>query len=417
MRERRQCGLAWALRPMRGVALLALTAMGISVSVTIHAVQAAAPTASTTRVAGGSVTKVHATDTPGQTIIGNLTETNAGADGFITVFPCAEGLPTPLTSNINFSAGINVANTVTVKSDAGGNICFTPNVATDLVWDQVAETAAVSAHNAARKLDTRTPSAGSTRSAAGTVTKIHATDIPGQTIIGNLTETNAVADGFVTVYPCDSGLPAPLTSNLNFTAGVNVANGVTVAADDHGDICATPNVASDLVWDQVAETSAITAHNAKRLLDTRTTPPPPSGDHFAFNYYDSSYLPHQRTYTVNFVDPLSCTQSYIGGFTVLNPSIIVDLTPNLDAPDGSGVQILLSMSNFMIGSEFHPEESYLNYGYYDPDATGKRVFNPTVNKATPSTVASITIHVQIKRSFGTSPILSDQRLTYNLNCA
>ena len=107
------------------------------------------------RVAANSVTKIHATEVGGQSIVGNLTETNAAAAGFITAYPCTEGLPHPLTSNINFNAGVDVANGVTVKADANGDVCLTPSVATDMVWDQVVETSAFATHNAVRKLDTR----------------------------------------------------------------------------------------------------------------------------------------------------------------------------------------------------------------------------------------------------------------------
>ncbi len=108
-----------------------------------------------TAVAANSITKIHATDVGGQSIVANLTETNAAVAGFITAYPCAEGLPNPLTSNINFNAGVNVANGVTVKADANGDVCLTPNVATDMVWDQAVETSAFTTHNAVRKLDTR----------------------------------------------------------------------------------------------------------------------------------------------------------------------------------------------------------------------------------------------------------------------
>ena len=108
-------------------------------------------------VLSGFAVKVHATDNPGETIFGNLTEVDPlyPDAGYITVFPCLEGLPQPLTSNINWTGRSTTANSVTVRADLNGDICLRPSNATHMIWDQVMETAAVTAHNAVRKLDTR----------------------------------------------------------------------------------------------------------------------------------------------------------------------------------------------------------------------------------------------------------------------
>lgn len=51
----------------------------------------------------------------------------------------------------------------------------------------------------------------------------------------NVTVTNPVAAGFLTVYPCASG--RPVSSNLNYVAGQTVPNFVIVAADEFGGAC------------------------------------------------------------------------------------------------------------------------------------------------------------------------------------
>ena len=106
-------------------------------------------------IPAGGVVRIHATDIGGQAIAGNLTVTGTAAPGFATVFPCTEGLPSPLTSNINFVANDTVANFFIAKSDANGDICVTPNAATHIIVDQVLESGSLQPHNAIRKIDTR----------------------------------------------------------------------------------------------------------------------------------------------------------------------------------------------------------------------------------------------------------------------
>ena len=63
----------------------------------------------------------------------------------------------------------------------------------------------------------------------------------------NVTVDDARAEGFITVFPCDS--PQPLTSNLNYLAGSTVPNLVIskIAAD--GTVCLFTNAATHLVVD------------------------------------------------------------------------------------------------------------------------------------------------------------------------
>ena len=53
--------------------------------------------------------------------------------GYLTVYPCAAGLP--LASNLNFAAGQTVANSATVPVGTDGRICVMTTVATHLVVD------------------------------------------------------------------------------------------------------------------------------------------------------------------------------------------------------------------------------------------------------------------------------------------
>jgi hypothetical protein len=63
----------------------------------------------------------------------NVTAVGASADGFMTVYPCGE--PVPLASNLNYTKGRDVANSVLAKPGVGGKVCFFSDKAVDIVVD------------------------------------------------------------------------------------------------------------------------------------------------------------------------------------------------------------------------------------------------------------------------------------------
>lgn len=63
----------------------------------------------------------------------NLTSTNSTAAGFVTVYPCGQELPT--SSNLNFAAGIDIANMVTAQLGVDGKVCLYSSAPTDLIVD------------------------------------------------------------------------------------------------------------------------------------------------------------------------------------------------------------------------------------------------------------------------------------------
>jgi hypothetical protein len=90
-------------------------------------------------------------------------------------------------------------------------------------------------------------------------------------VVLNVTVTNPVAAGFVTVWPC--GEARPLASNLNYVAGQSVPNLVVAKLGAGGKVCFYSMVATDLVADVSgffpvgADYSPIV--NPTRILDTR----------------------------------------------------------------------------------------------------------------------------------------------------
>jgi hypothetical protein len=62
----------------------------------------------------------------------NVTVTNPGGPGFVTVYPCGER---PLASNVNFTSGQTVPNSVITPVSPAGDVCFYASADTDLIAD------------------------------------------------------------------------------------------------------------------------------------------------------------------------------------------------------------------------------------------------------------------------------------------
>ena len=91
----------------------------------------------------------------------NVTAVGASADGFMTVYPC--GQSTPVASNLNYTKGRDIANSVLAKPGTSGKVCFYSDKAVDIVVDVSGyfgpDSSFLPIPNPTRILDTRTPSA------------------------------------------------------------------------------------------------------------------------------------------------------------------------------------------------------------------------------------------------------------------
>lgn len=229
----------------------------------------------------------------------NFTATNAGAPGFLTVYPTGSGRPP--TSNLNFVAGQNVANTSIAKLGSGGSITAYNGSAKpiDLVGDvsgyyltgpispiaPKVPGAYVPLTNQARLLDTRTlGTVGKLpfgHHLSVTVTNIAGVPATAGAVVLNVTSTNASVNGHLRVYPADT--PPPFASNVNFTTDRTVANQVVVAPAPNGKVSiynGAPRGNTDVVVDVIGYTAGglVPARTAGlqtvitpfRLLDTRS---------------------------------------------------------------------------------------------------------------------------------------------------
>lgn len=64
----------------------------------------------------------------------NVTATGADADGYLSVYPCAQGIPA--TSNLNVAVGRTIANAVTVRVDQNRSFCVFASVDVHVIIDQ-----------------------------------------------------------------------------------------------------------------------------------------------------------------------------------------------------------------------------------------------------------------------------------------
>ena len=89
-------------------------------------------------VAGGSFLEVQLTGNAGipgsgvGSVVLNVTAVDPTADGFVTVYPCGTR---PATSNLNYTSGRTVANTVITPVSGAGKVCFYAHGTTHLIAD------------------------------------------------------------------------------------------------------------------------------------------------------------------------------------------------------------------------------------------------------------------------------------------
>jgi hypothetical protein len=224
----------------------------------------------------------------------NVTVVNTTTPSYLTIYPA--GIPQPLASSLNWTAGQTVPNLVEVAVGPGGQVnVFNAAGSTNVIFDvegYVATPAATpgpsglfNAITPTRILDTRDHTGGaSTVGPNATITLPVAGDgfVPptgAAAVVLNVTVTKPSASSYLTVFPTGN---RPLASNLNFTAGQTVPNRVVVPLAGDGSISfynafGTVDVIADLSgWftdgsNPSASGSRFAPVPPTRILDTRTT--------------------------------------------------------------------------------------------------------------------------------------------------
>ena len=236
-------------------------------------------TRATTRPAAGSVVKVQVGGTAGvpndaTSAMLNLTAVNSEGFGFVTAYAC--DVPRPTASSLNPRAGSVTTNLVVAPLAADGSVCLFTSVSTDLIADLSGFHPAGSSYvatNAERMLDTRTgtkPAAGQTLTLKVTGTGAAQVPADAKAVFLNVTTTNSVGNGFITVFPCGSA--QPLASSANTAVGETRATLVAAKVGTNGNVCIFTQGSTDLIVDlQGYEpvTSNFVPLVPERVLDSR----------------------------------------------------------------------------------------------------------------------------------------------------
>lgn len=265
----------------------------------------------------------------------NVTVTGASAPGYVVAYPA--GTSAPNSSSVNFVAGRTVANAVTVKVSADGQVTLRngstrpvdilADVAGWYAGGTVATPGALSAVDPRRILDTRN-AIGAPRASVPAQGEVEFTVTGGNVptsaaaVVLNVTVTGARAPGYVVAYP--TGTAAPGASSVNFVGGQTTANAVTVKVGANGKVTlrngSTQQV--DLIADiggwfsgsTPTAAGAFTAVQPSRLLDTRRTAAIPAGGSIPLNL-TGSVPAAAAAVALN----VTATQAAAGGFVTVHP--------------------------------------------------------------------------------------------------
>ena len=215
----------------------------------------------------------------------NLTAVGATAGTYLTAY--ADGAGRPATSSLNVPTAGAIANLVTVAVGPGGRVDITNSAgAVDVIADLQGYVAPgtgyrYSSVSPTRVIDTRTGRGGVT----GPVARLGVTlpvgglvprniDLAGARALSlNVTAVGPTRAGWLTAY--DYVARAPATSNLDFAAGQDVANLVTLAANSSSSLAflnggsGTVQVVADLAGYYGSRGAAFTATPPARIADTR----------------------------------------------------------------------------------------------------------------------------------------------------
>jgi len=210
----------------------------------------------------------------------NFTVTRTQGPGVLTVWNCAA--ERPVVSTLNFGAGETVPNAATVPLDATGGICVYSSANTHLVIDvngfyRAQGTGRFTAVTPSRLMDTRVPVGPSARIVGGRTVELQVGGVNGlpddlAAAALNVASVDPGAEGFITVYPCDS--ERPLAANLNPMPGQIRPNLVVTPVSADGTVCFFTSSDVDLVVDVTgflskASPSKFTPSAPFRFTDTR----------------------------------------------------------------------------------------------------------------------------------------------------
>ena len=207
-------------------------------------------------IAGRGTIPVSAT-----TAVINVTATGAAGPGYATVFPCGSR---PLASSLNFDAGITRPNELVAKLSPAGTICVYTKTDVDVIVDVVGylgDVVGFTPLTPTRYADSRNATTvdgtfqNTGRRPAGTTWEIPIAGRAGvgaaNAVVANITVTDALAPGFVTVYECGQ---RPATSTLNYFVGTTRPNETFAKLSAKGTLCVYTLTSAHIIVDVVGYT-------------------------------------------------------------------------------------------------------------------------------------------------------------------
>ncbi|MFZ9628959.1 MAG: CAP domain-containing protein [Ilumatobacteraceae bacterium] len=210
----------------------------------------------------------------------NFTVTGTGGIGNLTVYNCSSTRPT--ASTLNFAQGETVANAAIVPLGSGALCVYSP-VDTHLIIDinGYFRSASSDRYNAIDQVPVMDSAKDFGAAGPRPATSVTSLLVRGTSsvlptsataAVLNVTALNAVANGFVTIYSCDTARPG--VSSLNAVVGVTRQNMAIVPIASNGTVCVYTNSSMDVRVDILGyfaadSGSSFTPTTATRLIDTR----------------------------------------------------------------------------------------------------------------------------------------------------
>ncbi len=310
----------------------------------------------------------------------NVTVTNPGDGGYLTVYPSGTSLPK--VSNLDFRAGQTLANLVTVKVGTDGAVLLrnTSSAPTDVIADldgyygpgagssfegifpERAASAIVQAGTSV-PMNVNVQAMGS-----GFASQVTAVAL-------NVTVTQTAGSGYLTVYP--AGAARPLASSIDYAAGVSVPNMAIVPVGPDGTInvyaYGAANTSVKVLLDVAGFYSTSTQGSGfipvtpTRLIDTRngTGTGTPGKVENILQIADAQLtaMPPAATELVSNVTVTNPTAtSYM---TVFPGYSVITQTSNLDFNAGQTVQNMVMVPTWANSSE--PYLDFAMNGYVQAD--------------------------------------------------
>lgn len=190
----------------------------------------------------------------------NVTAANTTEAGYLTVFPCAED-EVPYASNVNYEAGsAGTPNAVITGVGDGNTACVITSEPVDVIVDLQGVLGIDSGFlpfTPERIYDTRDGYGGAPIGTLdpGETATIQAVAPEDVTLGGinavvlNVTATEAEADGYLTVFPCN--VAQPYASSVNYTVEeLSSPNAVVIGTSPTGTVCITSYASVDVVVDR-----------------------------------------------------------------------------------------------------------------------------------------------------------------------